>query len=80
MDEKTCRRYNDIKMSSALLKSMRENSTKIIKMENESIKNGLFTVSFEDFRTGQSYYDEMWTLCEDLKSCEQSETTDQQKN
>lgn len=51
MNEETCPRYYEIKMSSAALDKIRVNSTKIIKKDTELIENMILTFKLQDSGT-----------------------------
>lgn len=79
MDKETCRWYDDIKTSSALLKRIREKSTKMMKKDTESTENELFTLKLKEWGMVRSYNKEMRMVWEDLESCGQPRPTDYQK-
>lgn len=76
LDEEICRRYDDIKMLSAFLERLGENSTKPMLKDTKSIDTQLFTLKLRDCCTVESNYDETRLLCEDLKSCGQPKPND----
>lgn len=59
MGEETCQRYDAIKTSSALVEKIKENKTKIMKKDTESIETGLSTLPVEYCGSVLSYYNEM---------------------
>lgn len=75
-DEEICCRYNDIKLPSAVLEKLKENSINVMLNDTESIETWLFTRMLEDYGNIRSYYNEMRKLCEYLESCNQPRSTD----
>lgn len=76
MNEEICRQYDDTETALALFEKIRENSTKIMKKDTESIKTPLSKLNLEDCSLVRAYYNKIRMLCEDLELWGQPRSTD----
>lgn len=71
MDKETYQCYYHINTSSALFERIKQNSTRLTKMDTETIANRLFELKLDARGTIRLYYDGILTIYKDFEWCRQ---------
>lgn len=77
IERETRRRYDDITTSHKLLDKIKEDRTRLLKKDPDSIRCRLFNLKLEDCGTVRGYYNNLQSIWDDLEVCGQVITSEQ---